>query len=103
MSNKEIQQYSMKIPPFATKLCVFSLLFYTALHVSSYKQAIFKCYLTNIVSLYYTQQDAKPENKKEIQVSYVNMSMRLSVDPFKSISLFFLRFHEIWYENHVTK
>jgi hypothetical protein len=36
----------MKVPPFATKLCVFSLLFYTALHVSAYKQAIFKCYLT---------------------------------------------------------
>jgi hypothetical protein len=41
-----IQQYSMKVPPFATKLCVFSLLFYTALHVSAYKQAIFRCYLT---------------------------------------------------------
>jgi hypothetical protein len=40
-------QYSMKVPPFATKLCVFSLLFYTALHVSAYKQAIFKCYLIN--------------------------------------------------------
>jgi hypothetical protein len=37
----------MKVPPFATKLCVFSLLFYTELHVSAYKQAIFKCYLTN--------------------------------------------------------
>jgi hypothetical protein len=36
----------MKVPPFATKLCVFSLLFYTALHVSAYKQAIFRCYLT---------------------------------------------------------
>jgi hypothetical protein len=37
----------MKVPPFATKLCVFSLLFYTALRVSAYKQAIFRCYLTN--------------------------------------------------------
>jgi hypothetical protein len=37
----------MKVPPFAIKLCVFSLLFYTALHVSAYKQAIFRCYLTN--------------------------------------------------------
>jgi hypothetical protein len=36
----------MKVPPSATKLCVFSLLFYTALHVSAYKQAIFRCYLT---------------------------------------------------------
>jgi hypothetical protein len=42
-----IQQYSMKVPPFATKLCVFSLLFYTALHVSAYQQAIIRCYLTN--------------------------------------------------------
>jgi hypothetical protein len=37
----------MKVPPFANQLWVFSLLFYTALHVSAYKQAIFKCYLTN--------------------------------------------------------
>jgi hypothetical protein len=37
----------MKVPPFATKLCVFSLLFYTAQHVSAYKQAIFRSYLTN--------------------------------------------------------
>jgi hypothetical protein len=37
----------MKVPTFTTKLCVFSLLFYTALHVSAYKQAIFRCYLTN--------------------------------------------------------
>jgi hypothetical protein len=38
-----------KVPPFATKLCVFSLLFYTApaLHVSAYKQAIVRCFLTN--------------------------------------------------------
>jgi hypothetical protein len=32
---------------FCNKLCVFSLLFYIALHVSAYKQAIFKCFLTN--------------------------------------------------------
>jgi hypothetical protein len=32
---------------FHNKLCVLSLLFYTALHVSAYKQAIFKCLLTN--------------------------------------------------------
>jgi hypothetical protein len=42
-----LHQYSMKVPPFATKLWVFSLLFYTALHVSAYKQAIFRCFLTN--------------------------------------------------------
>jgi hypothetical protein len=36
----------MKVPPFATKLCVFSLLFYTALHVLAYKQTIIGCYLT---------------------------------------------------------
>jgi hypothetical protein len=30
---------------------------YTALHVSAYRQAIFRCYVT------YAQQDAKPENK----------------------------------------
>jgi hypothetical protein len=35
----------MKVPPFATKLRVFSLLFYTALHVSAYKQAILRSYL----------------------------------------------------------
>jgi hypothetical protein len=34
---------------FRNKLWVFSLLFYfcTALHVSAYKQAIFRCFLTN--------------------------------------------------------
>jgi hypothetical protein len=37
----------MKAPPFPTKLCVFSLLFYIALHVSVYKQAIITSYLTN--------------------------------------------------------
>jgi hypothetical protein len=37
----------MKVPAFTTKLYVFSLLLYTALHVSAYKQAIFRCYLTN--------------------------------------------------------
>jgi hypothetical protein len=32
---------------FRNQLWVFSLLFYTALHVSAYKQAIFRCYMTN--------------------------------------------------------
>jgi hypothetical protein len=34
---------------FRNKLCVFSfiILFYATLHVSAYKQAIFKCFLTN--------------------------------------------------------
>jgi hypothetical protein len=64
-------------------MCVLFII-YTALHVSAYKQAILRCYLTNYkkvkllnftklikrtriiwywVLLYYTQQDAKPENK----------------------------------------
>jgi hypothetical protein len=32
---------------FCNQLWVFSLLFYTALHVWAYKQDIFRCYLTN--------------------------------------------------------
>jgi hypothetical protein len=32
---------------FRNQLWVFSLLYYTALHVLAHKQAIFRCYLTN--------------------------------------------------------
>jgi hypothetical protein len=36
----------MKVPPFATKLLSVLFIIYTALHVSAYMQAIFRCYLT---------------------------------------------------------
>jgi hypothetical protein len=47
---------------------LFIILFYATLHVSAYKQAIFKCFLTNhkkggTFIEYCAQQDAKPENK----------------------------------------
>jgi hypothetical protein len=60
----------MKVPPSATKLCVFSLLFYTALHVSSYKQAIFRCYLTNYKKVIHYRYDTLFAVSEFIQAIY---------------------------------